>query len=157
PPAYMAPPQPMPLAPPPAPQVLAPPAMASPGMAHVDGNVMPPPSPPAPFVPPAPISAKRISAPPPPMPAGSVPGSQPALSPRSTLRPAAASEGVVDSSQAAAHRNALITLMDRALTPNESAMLASGDAPSPQLAQAIERMLSEKASQMRINGELPAD
>lgn len=62
---------------------------------------------------------------------------------------------MVDSSQAAAHRNALVKLMERATQAVDLGALANGDPPSPQLAGAVERALTEKANAMRASGELP--
>jgi len=45
--------------------------------------------------------------------------------------------------------------MERATSAVDTAPLASGEAPSPALAAAIERALAEKASSMRSSGELP--
>jgi pilus assembly protein CpaF len=140
-----------------------------------------PPQPPAPIQPspivhasPAapPVSTQqpappaKITAPPPAslpssQPAPSLPHSQPSSPqpsgpPRSSVRSAAASEGVVDSSQAIAHRAALSKLMERATAGIDTAPLASGEAPPPQLVAALERSLAERAAQLRSSGELPA-
>ncbi len=93
----------------------------------------------------------KVSGPPPASPASIPASSQPAQSPRSSVR----SGDVVDSSQAAAHRAALGKLMERAASAVDTAPLASGEPPSPALASAIERALAEKASSMRSSGELP--
>lgn len=99
----------------------------------------------------------KVSAPPPASAMPSVPASsQPAQSPRSSVRSAAASEGVVDPSQAQAHRDALARLMERATTASDLASLGSGEAPTPSQVAAIERALNERAAAMRASGELPA-
>ncbi|NUP11999.1 MAG: Flp pilus assembly complex ATPase component TadA [Polyangiaceae bacterium] len=137
-PPIVSPPAPVPSAPPPAS------GMPSPAVAPVASQI---PAPPA-----------KVSAPPPAsIPASSQP-SQAGVSgaPRSSVRSAAASEGVVDSSQAALHREALAKLMDRATSSVDMAALAGGDAPSSSVSASIERVLAEKAAQMRASGELPA-
>jgi pilus assembly protein CpaF len=110
----------------------------------------------------------KISAPPPPTsaPSSSNPAQQspvPASSsvaasgqaPRSSVRNAAASEGVVDASQAAAHRAALARLVERLASAIDLAPLAGGDVPSG-IQASIDRALAEAAASMRTAGELPA-
>lgn len=122
---------------------------AEPALAPAQATAAPPASVAAPTAPPPKLSA-------PPSPPSIPASSQPSQSPRSSVRDAAASEGVVDSSQAAAHREALLKLMDRATSAIDTGPLASGEAPSPALGAAIERALAEKAGQMRAAGEIPA-
>ncbi|MBL9025281.1 MAG: Flp pilus assembly complex ATPase component TadA [Myxococcales bacterium] len=181
-PAGMAPavPQPPPITtPPPAPPPVAPspPAMVTPLPSNGpgDGAVMPsanaPMAPPA-MVPSGPGAARpemaKISAPPPPTsaPSSSNPAQQspvPASSslaasgqaPRSSVRNAAASEGVVDASQAAAHRAALAKLVERLASAIDLTPLSGGDVPSG-IQASIDRALAEAAASMRTAGELPA-
>jgi pilus assembly protein CpaF len=153
------------VAPPPPP--FTPPAAVTPLPAADDAK---PTAPPAPFVPPAAVTpavgAPLPSQPPAPSVVPSAPvtappavGSMPAPSspqpPRSSVRSAAASEGLVDPSAAASHRVALAKLVERTSLAVDLGPLASGEAPSPPLLAAIERALSEKAAALRASGDLP--
>lgn len=70
------------------------------------------------------------------------------------MRSAAQSEGVVDASQAAAHRAALAALVDHLGSAMDLTPLANGDLPAPVVA-AVERALGERAASLRSSGDLP--
>jgi pilus assembly protein CpaF len=96
----------------------------------------------------------KISAPPPPASVPASSGSAQPSQPRSSVRSAAQSEGVVDASQAAAHRAALAALVDQLASSMDLSPLAGGDLPAPVVA-AVERALGERAASLRSSGDLP--
>jgi pilus assembly protein CpaF len=133
---------------PPAPAIQPPAPVVQPSITPATSNAGPAPS----------VRAEigKISAPPPPASAPASSGSisaQPSA-PRSSVRSAAQSEGVVDASQAAAHRVALAALVEQIASSIDLSPLASGELPA-NIVTSVERALGERAASMRSSGELP--
>lgn len=105
----------------------------------------------------APVASGSVRPPPPaslPSSSGLSSSGSPSV-PRSSVRQAAASDGVVDHVQASAHRVALAKLMDRATQTLPLESLSTGAHVEHGLVSAIERALGEQAQALGAARELP--